>query len=138
MLESAGEPAAVEIGREVEDSMRCECASSNALAVGLLRECSARRLVEPDPHARQILRNRSERRHLPRRTPSLAIGQVVMRCGANRTSARAATARGQAIKRQASKAVEIENQLGQAMNAGAARLWTQMDLFLAPGTQNPC
>jgi hypothetical protein len=120
VLESAREPAAVEIGHEVEDRMRCECARSNALAVGLLRECSARRLVEPDPHARQVIRNRSERRHPPRRTPSLAIGQVVMRRGANRAAARAPAARGQAIKRQASKAVEIDNQLGQAMNAGPA------------------
>ena len=64
-----------------------ECARSNALAVGLLRDHSARRLVEPDAHARQVVRSRGERRYAPRRTPSLAIGQVVVRRGANRAAA---------------------------------------------------
>lgn len=129
VLETAAKPTAVEIGREVEHGMRCERARSNALPLSLLSQSSARHLVEPDAHALPVLLGRGERRHLPRRTSSLGIGQVVQRRGPKRAPTRAPTAHGQTIKRFPSKGVEVDDQGGHGINVRPRQLRTRMGLL---------
>jgi hypothetical protein len=128
-LETAANLAAVEIGREVEHSMRRERARSNALPLSLLSQCSARHLVEPDAHALPVLLGRGERRHLPRRTSSLGIGQVVKRRGPNRAPTRAPAPHGQPLKRFPSKGVEVDDQGGHGINVRPRQLRTRMGLL---------
>jgi hypothetical protein len=129
LLETVAKPAALEIGREVEHSMRCERARSNALPLRFLSQCSAGHLVEPDSHALPVLLGRGERRHLPRRTSSLGIAQVVKRRGPNRAPTRAPAPHGQAIKRFPSKGVEVDDQGGHRINVRPRHLRTRMGLL---------
>lgn len=129
VLETAAKAAAVEIGREVEHSVRREHAGSNALPLRFLSECSARHLVEPDAHALPVLLGRGERRHLPRRTSSLGIAQVVKRRGPKRAPTRAPAPHCQTIKRFPSKGVEVDDQGGHGINVRPRQLRTRMGLL---------
>jgi len=129
VLETAAKATAVEIGREVEHSVRREHAGSDALPLRFLGECSARHLVEPDAHALPVLLGRGERGHLPRRTSSLGIAQVVKRRGPKRAPTRAPAPHCQTIKRFPSKGVEVDDQGGHGINVRPRQLRTRMGLL---------